>query len=78
MSFPTTRPEVAWSSRSGYTTYQDGLAGSLDAIEAQEERRGIGRAAVCLAMPLGVNAETLQEERDAVLRLVVHDFGHCE
>lgn len=58
------------------TTYQDSLAGSLYAIEAQEERRNIGRAA-CLAMALGMNAETLQEERDAVLRLVVHYFWHC-
>lgn len=58
-------------------TYQYGLAGSLYAIETKEEWRDIGRA-ICLAMSLRVDAKPLKEEWNAMLRLVVHYFRHCD
>lgn len=66
------RPEVGPKSGTEQT-YQDGLAGALHAIEAQKERRGI---TVGIGMPLGMDAQSLQEKWNAMLRLVVHDFWH--
>lgn len=53
--------------------HQDRLAGALHAIEPQEEWRGI---AVGTAVPLCVDAETLEQEGNAVLRLVIDDLRH--
>lgn len=54
----------------GDWTHQDCLACSLDAIQPQEKRRGIG------AMPGLVGFDPVQEERNAELGLVVNDLGH--
>lgn len=51
-------------------THQDCLACSLDAIQPQEKRRGIG------AMPGLVRFNPVQEERDAEFGLVINDLGH--
>lgn len=53
--------------------HQDRLAGALHAIEPQEEWRGI---AVGTAVPLCVDAETLEKEGNAVLRLIVDYLRH--
>jgi hypothetical protein len=58
--------------REGGGSYQDSLASTLDAIQTEEERRRIGP--ICMSRL--VFLEPAQEERNAVLRLVVNDFGH--
>lgn len=52
--------------------YQNGLASSLDAVQAQEEGWRV-LVAFMLAM---VDLEALKNEGNAVLRLVVLDLGH--
>jgi hypothetical protein len=58
--------------REGGGSYQDSLASTLDAIQTEEERWHIGP--ICMSRL--VYLEPVQEERNAVLRLVVNDFGH--
>lgn len=57
------------------STYQCRLARSLHAIESKEEGR---RFLVATAMLLPVQLQPLQNEGNAVLRLVINDFWHFD
>lgn len=52
--------------------YQNGLASSLHAVQAQEERRHIVTALKSSVMEF----QTLKNEGNAVLGLIVLNFGH--
>jgi hypothetical protein len=54
--------------------YQDSLARTLHAIQAEEKRRHIVRPICCISRL--VFLEPGQQERNAVLLLVVDDFWH--
>jgi hypothetical protein len=56
----------------GSLTYQYGLPGALDAIDSQKERRGIR----IIGMSGLVLLQSLEDERNTVLRLVIDYLGH--
>lgn len=53
--------------------YQYCLASSLNAVQADEERRGIGGVVPISGL---VSLQSLEEEGNAVFGFVVYDFGH--
>jgi hypothetical protein len=55
-------------------SYQRRLASALNAVEANKERSGLLAFRLeCFPMFL----DAVEDERHAVLRFVVYDFGHC-